>query len=1290
MSAITIDYRVTVYDSDDTTPLTPIGGAAHADAFKYSTCTVTGFQPYLMASQFEPRQGIDVLTGRSEIGEDVCRILDKRTGTSNVIRHVTAFAGDEEGRARLQGKKYVKEQRVTIDGTAGSWTDYFTGRIAVALTPDPSVEGPIYTIVARSERAQEKRDVFIGVPHNSVAYAHPCPLLPIGVQEQWGWAKPVDRLTGKIASAGISSSRLVNLTGTNGGVGALVTKRAFLTSALQKRADFIVQDSNGNWFCPHVRVRLTRSDTSATGDFWLAPVTKAGGLSYDGKGFSPLFITNGEGAPIVLSFGIRELPSTHPNHMALPAADVACTFYLYNAGPPSDDAPLLIDDIDIGTLVEDLNAGKFSTLNDSGTASDDGDGAVAVVPIPTDATTFGALAADIPLFRGSITKVWKLAQFLPALSQASHVFFRSNGSGEVEAKDIRLSSVSATGLGTVGNADVISAEWEQGRDTVGKIIVKSYQDSRIENFDLSGETVADPAHGYRSSPQPKVYLTRRAGIAEAADLPIDAMGIRHHATFADRSDLPLAPENDTTREAFVAGLYKQLFGDGAAYVRANVRYTDNTKNLSPGDLTLVNVDAIPNLASNERGGVRVMLVVEAQRNSTGFAHRYMDCGADSVATVPVIGTPAQDAAQPKHGITLAVTLNATGEGVQYETAYTDTATSTRPTTGWSLRDDTQSSGTFYIGANPSNTRVWVRARTVSPNKLPSSYAHPTGTGYVDTAALTAPSALDTEVNGTAVILTWTNGEDDCVVIPTLDGVDHVARPLPTGSTRFVFEGLNPSTEYDFGVRHRDPFGGTSATTEVTETTGTAGALADPLDIEVAQGSDVPFTALAGRTDVAFVGYGVELQLMYSDPQTKAHIEGSVNSDFSTIDVDLEAEGERVKIMLPPSATKYYFRWAQVRDGWTESAPSEVVSSYPVPILPIASSKLRDEAKATIQVDAYYRIDTLWADIIVNAKWKSFRWAASDTAQPSTITGSDPVVVLTAGTIYRLDTGINSIAVAEQGYLTLKFYTDDLGTQGGSVLIKKAPTRGIADDLADSVGALKLSAWRTALRAAIAADSIGVGETIPIDGSTFTTWYVPSTNKIWVWDESAAEWVIAADGDSVVAGSIVAGSQVVGYLHATALHGDVASFITVTAESAFIAHLTGGSAEFYGTLVAVDGDFSGTVKGSLFLAGHAAVRTLTVGGSNNPALGLTVCSIGFDPSGQGTGSQGSITFNATLNQFSFSTGLTCTINSGTLNGVHTGTGEFTNLSMSDGTTMTTISIGAAGTGPGGSGRMLYLA
>jgi hypothetical protein len=674
MSTLAYHYRATIYGADDATALVPAVGAAHSDNFKITTQTaIVGWKSYIMGSFPTGRRGsLDRKTGRYSIGEVTLRVLDAKVNADNLERWVTAFFGDASGRLQFKGKLILIEE---YNGSA--WSDYYKGRIFNVKTPDPAATGPVVEFVIREELTQAKRNVFVGAPHPDVTYAQGSPLLPLG--SYW----TVSPLSGSIVSTTYGAAL---------GVGDLSFSSAALHNtvrlckALATRADYRVTDpATGRKYCPQVRIHV--DDGSTSGDFYLAECGKniSSLTSYDGidgANIAPIWLRR----QYVGLLGLLPIPNdvantAHPfKYKATPTAGTHVTFYVYNAGPPSPDAALLINDVHPATLRADLLAGKFSMLNDqgAGVTGDAGDGTVAVRAISYDATSFSSIAADgnVPTVRLAIDRPWKLQDFLIALTQHDHLAGRTKGDGKVYLKDLRLSSTSIAGLTTIGADDVIGGDWEQGEDAVGLVAVKVYAEKPMDPAELGGtdEPIIDvPAHGFRETVEYVGLPTQLFTDASAESLSVDARG----------SKPPFSgdPSGDALGRATAIALpYDQMFGTSAAYYRGTFRRTTNT-DLWPGDWTLVDADEIPNTATNLRGGTRVFLCLERSDEGPARSMRFVDAGPNSVATAPTVATPVQNATVPKHAIDTDITLNADTEPAYLQVAITDTATSVVPADG---------------------------------------------------------------------------------------------------------------------------------------------------------------------------------------------------------------------------------------------------------------------------------------------------------------------------------------------------------------------------------------------------------------------------------------------------------------------------------------------------------------------------------------------------------------------------------------------------------------------------------
>lgn len=124
-------------------------------------------------------------------------------------------------------------------------------------------------------------------------------------------------------------------------------------------------------------------------------------------------------------------------------------------------------------------------------------------------------------------------------------------------------------------------------------------------------------------------------------------------------------------------------------------------------------------------------------------------------------------------------------------------------------------------------------------------------------------------------------------------------------------------------------------------------------------------------------------------------------------------------------------------------------------------------------------------------------------------------------------------------LGFRFDTTDGRTTG---LVTKTVKTSL-DQLIDEYGALRVSSWQNALAIASGTEGIGVGDTLPPDGSVYTDWYRPSDNTVYHWTGSA--WEAQEGTGHMVFGTAIGGSLVVGAVNAEAVSTDV--FIARAAE-----------------------------------------------------------------------------------------------------------------------------------------------
>jgi len=167
---LNVVYRCTVYaprglDPTETTVLTPVAGAPHAQQFKIATSEgISGFQPY-MGMPTGRRGRIDILAKKTDTGELSFDVLDTRVtpGGSNLQRWLTAFVGDLKGLPRMARLKAFVEE--SLDGGV-TWSAFFTGRVkSFGMKTGSRV---LFTMVLRDLGDDLTFNIFTGRPHGSV------------------------------------------------------------------------------------------------------------------------------------------------------------------------------------------------------------------------------------------------------------------------------------------------------------------------------------------------------------------------------------------------------------------------------------------------------------------------------------------------------------------------------------------------------------------------------------------------------------------------------------------------------------------------------------------------------------------------------------------------------------------------------------------------------------------------------------------------------------------------------------------------------------------------------------------------------------------------------------------------------------------------------------------------------------------------------------------------------------------------------------------------------------------
>lgn len=829
-------FRVRVYaprsvDPTETTVLTPAAGAPHSDPFQYATHAISGHKAYLKPPRGR-QETMDLLTRVLKGGGMTLDFLDKRVtvGGSHAARHLSAFLGNAAGQPVLLGCKLEMDFCEDITAGTPTWTRWITHRID-ALHTNRGTALSLDTVDGSQEMDTK---LFYGRAHSSVTYASESQLWPVGRSADYGPFRAtavVLRGTYVAHSTGIGR---IDLTAASQG-----ELTNFYTKDLQDTG--VPFSLSPDWTHTRftssvaVRVKQTSGGSSGTiGDYDL------GGL---------LFSTGLVKRPPYALTGLYL--RAKPGGTAVPGNGVSVEVSIRRpAQPVTKSVPLMLSDAHPVQRIKDALDGKFSLLA--------ADGSV-LSAWPYDSTSVSTLLADTTFqsLRSIEEKPITLRDFLARECRQSGLGYYLNAEGKVVLVDLRFPT-SVSGVPTITEADLVARDipaWSLSRgNAVTQFEMTWYTETalppeEVRNGSIEGRAVV-VSSGALVTAAPRTlfdYDTTRLDFG-SKDFQLDATGIRVAAEETENG-LP----RETTTISRILGLIEDLrnpFGYGPQETTLTCRRTTVPKGLVQGQLAFVTADRLPNPGTNQRGGTRLVRVMEKQDNGPTIVLQVLDMGPNAVLNAPTVGTISQETGNTAGGITVPITRNAQGDPVTVQVATTDTSVATVgavPAVKWSRVYRLTSDQTLTIRPLPAASRVWVRARSEvgsgSVSRIPSAWAYSTGTDYVDLTGLTAPSGLSVgSVTSGSALLSFTNGDTVFAVellleSPSGDGLVS-ARFYPAGTTQIQLTGLTSGASYGAAVRLNDGSGGVSASSStVTWTaTGTMPVAPLPLVIETVGGT----------------------------------------------------------------------------------------------------------------------------------------------------------------------------------------------------------------------------------------------------------------------------------------------------------------------------------------------------------------------------------------------------------------------------------------------------------------------
>lgn len=1052
MSALEPIYRLTVYaDEAMTTALTPDSGAVHSDPFQVATAKgVSGYQPYLFLPEGR-ESSIDPKSRTVDTGRLTVRLLDKRTGSGNLERWVTAFAG------RIAGQR-VKGEESTDGG--GSWSTFYTGRLhGHGLRGRAS-----YRMVIRDTGAEARVRTFLGRPHSTISYAAIPPLLPVGLEQGWAGISAVDPLPGTMKGVG---SGWPYIFVDPSALEAFQASRNLITRALRGRIVGpvpTVEGDPGGWILdrahPDLRVKLTISSGARSGETGHLALGRTV-MTRDGIGY--IEERRQEVAEEVVRYaaatvGVLELDSSDPDHIALPSNDETVEFRVIGGGRPSEDLPLLIQDVHPVKLWRDVLDGKFGVLETDGSVRDSilrDETAAGTLP---DYQGFSNLIADdsMGLFRGKITEPMPVDEFQEVLCRSYNLGYRRGADGRIVP--FRMDPPgSASGLTVIGNSALVeSTEPESDVDreaAITKVEWTHYADEVRTVDDLEKAEGPYP----EITPSQVVSHDMKFVVLDLGDpslgvkeQEIDAVGIRDLVSGDEQLD-GLARREWNRR--FMQGVSEELdkpFGKGTRVHRLTLRRVSGVEDCVVGDRRVLDVDEIPDPATNKRGGARVVQCIGRAVRGGHVDLTFLDLGESAQADPPSLADPTLVVGEESYTVDQDVTVNAAGDPVEVWIAVTDTSVTTRPASDdrrWRFGGKRGSSGTVRVRGIPAGKRVWTRGRSIPPDGIPSGWAYPT-TEYVDTVSGPTPSSLAVSgITGSRATVTWTNGDSTLPVrVRVRDdtaGTELLRRVLPAGAVEYVVRGTTNGNNYTAYLAHRDREGSFGAEASVSWTAGASNDRAPRMHgigILYGKPGDAGDQDESEASGVA-VQTGIAVYLIPGDPALPVKLEtapddGAGSPDTANSEVFEVPPGRSVYVDERDlgSGERWYRAWhiEEGHDpgestGWHLGAPTVLPDKFrAVPGAPLVAVDL--------QVDGSGGVDLVFDG---EPRVGSFRWAVSKTGFPDASSGT---VQATDAEGNATVTGITTLAVSETAYVHVLAYESEDGSGGYVASVKVSEGR----------------------------------------------------------------------------------------------------------------------------------------------------------------------------------------------------------------------------------------------------------
>lgn len=877
MTTIAIEYRLRIHDAGT---LTPSDGTV---AFVVSELRDL---PEFGGQVVRPTEGVSRL-GRwsfyavDDAGAITAELADPTTGRAHLIGRVAE----------------VQERR---DG--GSWTTANTGRLT-GLEEEQDAPGT-YLVEVRDERWVEGRSRVFDA-------ADTCQLWPAGLRYRWRNRVPLEGSAGPAAF-----SEQIDADGSRRKVRLWSTR--VLTTAVGEwiRGDLVdepVQDRNdGSGNFTHLRLNL-------------------GGTNYQVLSFSDEV----DGTDFVGSIVSEQKPvrTYIEAWIWAPSGFSGMGYFWAPTAPPSLALPLHLGTVAADGISDSGHTWGFQNPWDLVEAM------YVAAGVRYDSAAFDALRAlkiwhpyaprvtdpDLTV-RDLAEEIYAAHQVVPFLDDA----------GRVAPRSVRMPNADAVDPSTLfefnaGNCASTPSFRHIASEVVNLITVKGKLYEFAGVYDLDGAADGNVEKEVVLGPFRYDSGTQELGDAKL-ELSMPGVPPRAERSYADNFlfGINLSPKLEDV-VAFIRAETFDRFGDGPIRGEfVSLRTVQDGGGRTPedvqvGDLVKLNFDTFPNLTTQTRGGVRLVQVLSKKPGPRGITWEYLDAGPNLQALATPTLSLGANSGNPRHARDATIGGVPAGARVQLRYGFGSG-------TDYVVTLDDVGAGVVTLQALPSGTDIRAQVRAVAPGRVRSAWST---VATSTTSPLPAPTGLSTTVLGRGMKLEWSPAASGYPLVPvfrTAGGgawTDALRVPLPPGSAVYVFGPQAASTSYDWGVQHVDEFGGRGVIAYATASTSTARKLGTPSRVQVLQGR-----AAGGVDDLVppllRIGYGIEVGFVATEPSADVLAEVSTDSGFASIDqqVQVPPDATRVLILTGLDEVVRYIRLVHRRDGFTDSDPSDVVTSKP--------------------------------------------------------------------------------------------------------------------------------------------------------------------------------------------------------------------------------------------------------------------------------------------------------------------------------------------------------------------------